>query len=84
MANGILTQLNQSLEITVQDGLDGLADFTLQLAYARTGAQFKILSDNPPLPSEINSPKNLATLTLVDTPIADTHSQPVTRRQRHA
>lgn len=75
MANGILKQLNQSLEITVQDGLDGLADFTLQLAYAASGAHFEILSID-------EATKTSPSLRLVDAPIVDSDSQPNTRRRR--
>jgi hypothetical protein len=41
--NGILSQLNKALELTLRDSLDGLEDFTLQMAYAYAGAQFEIL-----------------------------------------
>lgn len=44
MANGILDQLNKSLELTLREGLAGLEDFTLQMAYASAGEQFEILS----------------------------------------
>ncbi len=84
MAKGILKQLNQSLEITVRDSLDGLEDFTLQVAYAASGAQFEILSIDIAPSSEKHSPAKPAALTLVDTPAADASAQPTNRRQRRA
>lgn len=75
MANGILKQLNQSLEITVQDGLDGLADFTLQLAYASNGGQFEILSIG-------NANTKPPSLKLVESATEDTAFLPTIRRQQ--
>jgi hypothetical protein len=65
MANGILNQPNKSLEITLRDYLDGLEDFTLQMAYASTGAQFKILPVDDSATGVAET--NIAELTLVDT-----------------
>lgn len=81
MANGILKQLNQSLEITVRDSLDGLEDFTLQMAYATTGEHFEILSIEGTTSSENNSPAKPVALTLVDKATTDIDILPATRRR---
>jgi hypothetical protein len=79
MANGILTQLNKSLELTLRDGLDGLEDFTLQMAYASTGAQFEIL----PVDDSAKNPmmaEGSSKLRIVNTSVA----APATRQKRRA
>ena len=81
MANGILKQLNQSLEINVRDSLDGLEDFTLQMAYTGSGAQFDILSIDSAPGSENSSPAKPVTLTLVDNQDTDINTQPASRRR---
>ena len=81
MANGILKRLNQSLEITVQDSLDGLEDFTLQMAYATTGAQFEILSIDSIAGSINSSPATPVALTLIDNAITDVDTLPAPRRK---
>jgi len=86
MANSIpFNQPDKSLEITLQDGLDGLEDFTLQMACSATGEQFDILSISTTVNSENDQSdeNNLSAkptpFTLVTTSIS---SQPTTRRQR--
>lgn len=81
MANGILKQLNQSLEINVRDSLDGLEDFTLQMAYTGSGAQFEILSVNQATDCKKDSPAKPVTLTLVDNQDTDINTQPASRRR---
>jgi len=83
MANGIpFNQPDKSLEITLQDSLDGLEDFTLQMACSATGAQFEILSIDNATDSENNLSVKPAPLTLATTS-ANNHFQPATRRRRH-
>jgi len=43
MANGILNRLNQSLEITLRDGLDGLQEFALMMAATSLRPHYEIL-----------------------------------------
>ncbi len=70
------------LEITLQDSLDGLEDFTLQIAYAATSTQFEILFIGDTTDSKNNLPTKPTPLTLVNT--SDTHNnfQSLIRRQR--
>jgi hypothetical protein len=81
MANGNLKRLNQSLEITVQDSLDGLEDFTLQMAYATTDAQFEILSIDSVAHTIKSSPATPVALTLIDNAITDVDTLPAPRRK---
>lgn len=78
MANGMLNQLNKSLEVTLRDGLYALEDFTLQMAYAGSCAQFEILSID-------DSATKPVSLKLADNSIVDiTPQQPIQhKRQRH-
>jgi len=76
MANGILNQLNKSLEITMRDGLYALEDFTLQMAYANPCAQLEILSID-------DAATNPTPLKRVDTPVVDITPQLPIQRQRH-
>ena len=78
MANGIPNQLNKSLEISLRDGLDGLEDFTLQMAYASTGAQFEILPVNELATGVAET--NVTKLTLASA----TAPEPVIQQKRHA
>lgn len=65
MANGILKNLNRSLELTLSDNLDGLKEFTLMMAAASVRPQHEIL------PAEHVTPTNpecsSAPLRLIDT-----------------
>ncbi len=74
--------LGKSLEITLRDCLDGLEDFTLQMAYATTHAQFEILSIGDVTKNENNLPAKPTPLTLVTAPINNNHFQPTIYRQR--
>ncbi|NOX92617.1 MAG: hypothetical protein GXP18_09275 [Gammaproteobacteria bacterium] len=58
-------QPDKLLEIILQDNLDGLEDFTLQMAYVTTGVQFEILSIGDAANNENNLPVKPAPLTLV-------------------
>ncbi len=83
MANGTLPDnpLSKSLEITLRDCLDGLEDFTLQMAYATTHAPFEILSISDATKSENDLPAKPTPLTLA-APINNNHFQPTIYRQR--
>ncbi len=61
---------DKSLEITLQDSLDGLEDFTLQMAYATTGLQFEIIAIGNATDGENNLPAKPTPLTLVTASIA--------------
>jgi hypothetical protein len=69
MTDGILKNLNRSLEITLRDNLDGLTEFALMMASASVRPQFEIL----PVERKHNAPSNpqpaTPVLSLVDTPI---------------
>ena len=83
MANGILKNLNQSLEITLRDNLDGLKEFTLAMAAASLRPQFELLPvENKPnaatKPQATTAPK----LSLLDTQINE--ALPRIRTQRRA
>ncbi|MCF6338240.1 MAG: hypothetical protein L3J84_09875 [Gammaproteobacteria bacterium] len=73
---------DKSLEITLRDCLDGLEDFTLQMAYATTHAQFEILSIDDLAKSKNDLPAKPTPLTLVTASISNNHIQPTIRRQR--
>ena len=68
--NNPLDLPDKSLEITLQDSLDGLEDFTLQMAYATTGVQFEIISIEGATDDENNLPAEPTPLTLITSSIA--------------
>lgn len=72
MANGILKNLNRSLEITLRDNLDGLKEFTLMMASASVRPQYEVVTveHTTPVKPECSSPS----LTLLDTTIDDEYS----------
>ncbi len=84
MANDTLPDnpSGKSLEITLRDCLDGLEDFTLQMAYATTHAQFEILAIGDVIKNKNDLPAKPAPLTLVTASINNNHFQPTIRRQR--
>jgi len=84
MANDTLPDnpLSKSLEITLRDCLDGLEDFTLQMAYAATSTQFEILSIGDTTDSKNNLPAKPTPLTLVNISNNTNNFQPTIRRQR--
>lgn len=71
MANGILENLNRSLEITLRDNLDGLKEFTLMMAATSVRPQFEKL----PAERKIDAPSHVQSsppLSLIDTPSTET------------
>lgn len=85
MSNGILNKLNQSLEITLRDSLDGLEDFTLMMAYASTRSSFEnpaiIYPPSQSMAPDEQRPQQSAQLTMVDT---EQHPVDRERQQRRA
>jgi len=73
MANGILKNLNRSLEITLRDNLDGLKEFTLMMAATSVRPQYEVVpvKHSTPLKPERSSPP----LALLDTTIDDEHAE---------
>jgi len=83
MANGILENLNRSLEITLRDNLDGLKEFTLMMASASVRPQFEKL----PVERKINAPSQAQSsppLTLIDTQSAETVASMHDQQKRRA
>ena len=71
MANGILENLNRSLEITLRDNLDGLKEFILMMASTSVRPQFEKL----PAERKIDAPSQAQSsppLSLVDTQPTET------------
>ncbi len=84
MANGILKQLNSSLETTLRDSLDGLEDFTLQMAYASASMTFEILSTETISGAKVESRVKPVSLKLVDRDTPQNRGQSSTLKQRRA
>lgn len=72
----------KSLEITLQDSLDSLEGFTLQVTYATINTQFEILSVNDATNSGNHLPAKPTRFTLVTTAIINNPFQPTIRRQQ--
>jgi hypothetical protein len=68
MANGILKNLNRSLEITLRDNLDGLTEFALMMASASVRPEYEILSVERKHSAPPNPQPATPELNLVDTP----------------
>ena len=81
MANGILKQLNRSLELTLRDSLDGLEEFTLMMAYASPGESFEILSIDRSTEPE-RHPTKPASLTVLKPQARDNISKMSAHRQQ--
>ena len=68
MANGILKNLNQSLEIILRDTHDGMKEFTLAMAASSLHPKFEILpAVNKPGTTEESQATMAPALNLVDT-----------------
>ena len=80
MANGILKNLNRSLEITLRDNLDGLQEFTLMMAATSIRPQFETLPVERKPDTIVNTKPSAPPLTLLDTPT--TKSLPGTHIQQ--
>lgn len=82
MANGILKNLNQSLEVTLRDNLDGRTEFTLMMAAASLRPQFEVLPVENLTPPK--SQPALSALTLVDSQMAEALPKPPIQLKKRA
>jgi hypothetical protein len=88
MANGILKNLNRSLEITLRDNLDGLTEFALMMASTSVRPQYEILpverkhsTPSSPQPAALSL---LPSLRLPDAPICEECPSIHNREKRRA
>lgn len=72
MANGILENLNRSLEINLRDNLDGLKEFTLMMASTSVRPQFETLPVELKPDTALSSTPSSPPVTLLDTQTTET------------
>lgn len=84
MANGILKNLNRSLEINLRDNFDGLTEFTLMMAATSLRPQFEILPAEHKPDTAVNLQPSAPSLTLLNTQTTDTLPNNDLLKKRHA